>query len=143
MEARVGQGQANLGCTLYDPGSWRCNRCDNILSPGATECPNFLKIETEGSKFGSGKFRPCGGLQAEIWGCYVRGADLKPTLNYRDHDPEWRGKYSGGARAQRQKAKVSLTEAEELGRLTDDAEGNALVAQILGLVVKCVTHVPV
>jgi hypothetical protein len=107
---------------LYDPGSWRCTRCKNVLLPTVIECPNYLKVEIKGSKFGSGMHRLCKGSQRETWGGYVRGADLKPQLTMREHDPNWRGKFSGGARAQRQRAKEGLTEEEILeGFGVDDA----------------------
>ena len=107
---------------LYDPGTWRCSRCKSALPPSTIDCPCFVRRAGNlESRFGNASFKRCGGSQSETWGGYVRGADSKPPpgRSKRDEDPNWRGKYSGGSRSQRAKAKTELTEEETRGECTD------------------------
>ena len=90
-----------------EPGSWRCSRCQSVLGPAVDRCPNYYK---DGNVP-----RPCNGSQADTWGGYVRPDEIRPLLSQRDRNPNWRGRFSGGPRSLRAKAKLELAEAEIKG----------------------------
>jgi len=117
---------------LYVAGSWWCWRCNNVLGPDQTDCPNYVKKQRKDAKYGSACFQLCRGSQRETWGGYVRGADVKPTLSRRELYPALRASpFSGGSRSAREKAKVKLTEDEALGILGPDPERVAVVETTL------------
>ena len=67
----------------------------------------------------------------ETWGGYVRSLDIKPVLNRRDIDPNWRGRFSGGSRSARSKAKTPLTQEEMDERAGADPERHTVVETTL------------
>ena len=71
---------------MYDPGTWRCSRCNGANPPGRQACGKYI----------GGK--ECGGSQNATWGGYVRKDDAPVPMSFRkrDWDVNYRGKYSGG-----------------------------------------------
>ena len=120
---------------LYVPGTWRCNRCHSALAPTVYHCPNFMKVKSRNkiAKYGTARFAHCKGSQADTWGGYVRGAEIKPPpgRSRRDEYPDWRGKFSGGSRSVRVKAQQILSFEELEGQVPDDPNRAALVARTL------------
>ena len=120
---------------LYDHGTWKCRWCFTAVSPKQTNCPGWIKIHNPEAKYGSAQFQRCGGSQAESWGGYVRKDDKAgsriQTSRMREWWPEWRGKYSGGSRSQRVRAKEPLTEAELKGEVPEDPARAEVVAKTL------------
>ena len=96
---------------LYEPGSWRCSRCRCVNSKDTRNCPHHIRIDHERGK----SFKLCRGSQTETFGGYVSKHEQKPALMTRHVDPEWRGKFSSGVKAQRARAKGEITE-EEISR---------------------------
>ena len=107
----------------FTEGSWVCSYCDQVNQAEELLCGNIIEgdiVEAEGDEDDEENNGPtytmCRGSQAHTWAGYVRGADIRPVINPRERDPNWRGRFSGGSRSQRHRARLSLTEAEEAGR---------------------------
>ena len=93
-----------------------------MLGPDVVDCPNFQKIEVKHAKFGSSVYKLCRGSQRETWGGYAKKVDLRPKVSGKVLDPNWRGRFSGGSRKDRNLAKGEITKAEMAGDVESDRE---------------------
>jgi hypothetical protein len=61
--------EADKALLAAEEGSWYCNNCWGINFPGILDCPRFIHLnENPNARFGSGKFKICGGSQTTTWG---------------------------------------------------------------------------
>ena len=111
--------------SYFAPCSWICTQRDNVNTPGDLFCVNFT--EFHGGDPVETFYSRCTGSQLHTWGGYVRVADVKPLVSMREMDPDWRGRHTSGSKAQRERAKTPLTEAERRGERTTRAEAADLV----------------
>ena len=86
------------------------------------DCPNFQMIEVKKARFGSSVYKLCRGSQRETWGGYAKKVDLRPKVSGKVLDPNWRGRFSGGSRKDRNLAKGKITKAEMKGDIDSDRE---------------------
>ena len=113
MEKRREVDDLNELNEAFSPRSWVCSFCDQVNEAEDLLCRNIIETENASGP----TYASCRGSQMHSWGGYVRGEDIRPVVSAREIEPNWRGRYTGGSKSQRVRAKLRLTEAEEAGQV--------------------------